>query len=149
MIRAEAHEALQSAEQHTRLMGARFFQLAATADDLPFLSACLRREENSWIRKALRDAILVATEGEAQDAEPLQDFEDEEYPAGVYRKALGDATRLLVHEIRPWIGRLRVSAELEVHEPKTSRLWSQLERLSELVDVIDLLRQATAVLHLQ
>jgi signal transduction histidine kinase len=143
MNRAEAESSLSSTDQHIRLQAARYFQLAATPEDLDQLKLALRDEDVSWIRLALEDAVLIASGEAAIGALPSQ--EDElDVPDELYRKALGEATRSLVHEIQPWLGRIRVAAAREVPDYEESDLKSKVDGLADLVNSMNRLRQATA-----
>ena len=145
--RSEALEGLTSTDQHVRLSAARYFRLAGEQGDLAFLQAAFDSEEVGWIRYALGDALHTASRDLVTEVASSE--EEDRFPDDLYRKALGEATRTIVHEVRPLLGRLKLAAATEITDYPSSRTAERILQLGELMAAIDSLRQATEAPRLE
>lgn len=139
--RSEAREGLSSNDQHLRLRAARYFQLAAGPDDLPVIQRAYDSEETYWVRQALEDAIRTAS-GDASHEVTPQEAEGP-FPKELYRRALGETTGSLIHEVQPLLGRLKMAAMAELENYESSRTAQRIGQLDELVSALNNLRRAT------
>jgi signal transduction histidine kinase len=143
--REAAFASLESEHQDTRLRGARFLALSTEQADLPILRRFLHRERVPYIRAALLEAIARASMNELEDAAQFRIVDvPDEIAGGIRADAVRNMTRLLVHEIEPIIGELRLVAAREVGNFEGSETKQKIERLLEMAEAIARLGQAAS-----
>ena len=144
MDHALAFELLQSPLPTERLRAARYFSKCATSADLPVLSAALKKESVSYIKRALQSvtqtgsgALVAKEEAEPEISESVR--------KDVYNKAVEDVAGTLLHEIAPILGVLRADVAKSLPEYENSRAKHHLDRLVRLLEAIAELMKAAAV----
>jgi signal transduction histidine kinase len=149
MDKIAAMRFLDSASAHERLIGARFLARFASNQDIGQINQALLRENVSWVRNALSEALRRATgqESPAVDEQVETDGVDlspsDRQLREIYANALQETTSLLLHEIEPLLGTIRLYANREIGDFAHSRTKNQLELLDTLLDAISQLRRAT------
>jgi len=148
MDEAEAAKLLETGSSHERLTAARYFQSVILPHRREFLGHRLTQESDVWTRRALIRAIesIDAGTGSASAEEvDVGEPEDDE----VFLQALGRATYEIIHELRPILGILRVTAAREVRKYEDSRTRVQLDRLAAALRALDELNKASALVSLE
>jgi len=143
MNRIEALEILRSDISDDRLRAARFLVRGAFKEDFDALIAALGKETNKWVRTSLRRGLERLRTGfiDADESAEVETIE-ERY---IYANAVRDTTQVLLHEIRPIVGRLGVYANREITNYDISETRTEWELLQRMLDAIEALGEATAV----
>lgn len=142
MNRPEALSLLGSTKTHERLQAARVLELKGTAADRAAIQAALAVEQTHWVEVALRRALATATADHVTSSEGIPQEEDQEAPeVQIYDQAMREATGLLVHELEPIVGRIRLFGGDELDGE--SKLAREIERLAACLRAIDRLSRAT------
>ena len=131
---------LQSADASERLRGARALRTAATSAQRTDIEIALARETDSWVRSALsraRDRLDGVAAPAAADTEELSEVSRE-----VRAQATAEATTMLLHELRPLVGLLRLRAGRELADYETSNTGRSIERLVSFLGAVELLRES-------
>lgn len=150
MDRAKAIELLSATSPDDRLTGAKFLIREAKRADASTLRVALRKETVSWVRRALRAAILRAEAdrtGAALKARIGGDI-SEEVRRQVYAEAVHEVTTTILHEFGAQLGLLRTAAAGDIANPKVSSFEGsethhRLDRVAALMDTVRDLRTAT------
>jgi signal transduction histidine kinase len=134
--------ALSDPDQEVRLAAAREIASDVAAGDVQLLRAALVKEEVSWVRQTLSEALgnaLLLASPDREDAESR--FEVNLRQEG-YVQALRDVTRELAHELSPLIGALDYFAASEFESYDESKTAQALERLRGAVEALRKLSSA-------
>ncbi len=147
MTRLEALQLLDSKTLHDRLRAARYLAVHAHADDEQRIRQQLAKEEVSWVRGALRTALerLSSSVAPREKDRSVRDLSDEQRAGDVYAQAIEETTAMLVHELEPILGLLRLYAQTEIGEYAASQTKRQLDRLESVLTAVDTLSRAAAV----
>lgn len=140
MDAARAVSLLKSADASERLRGARALRTAATSAHRTDIDTAFARETDSWVRSALgraRDRLDGVAVPAAADTEELSEVSRE-----VRAQATAEATTMLLHELRPLVGLLRLRAERELADYETSNTGRSIERLVSFLAAVKLLRES-------
>ncbi len=121
-----------------RLAAARELAELAEKRDLPRLRKLLSVERVAWIRSALSVAIQRLSGSMDEPHDPAPDDQAEAIDA------TERVSKILVHEIRPRLGRVDLSASLEIANYEDSQTAAELARLRDLVDVLEELGSSAA-----
>ncbi len=117
----------------------------AVAPDLPskaVLKAMLADEDLPWVRNAIESALGRLGEGAAKTAVAGELDEADE----LYAQALHVATREILHEVSPIVGRARLAArQLLADQPRDNALERELQALGRTVEALRRLSAASAV----
>lgn len=136
---------LSSSIPDDRLRAARSLARTCVAEDLPRLNAALAAEDNRWVKSALAKAI--ASVQPHQSNAPISagvEADEDHIMEQIYAEAVEETTKRLVHELRPILGRLDVSASEEIKDYEKSATKLQWNRLKEFLAAIDRLSQAAS-----
>ena len=145
MERTEALRLISSSTPDDRLRAARSLARTCVAEDLPALQAALAAEDNRWVKSALAKAI--ASINPQQSSAPISagvEADEDHIMEQIYAEAVEETTKRLVHELRPILGRLDVSASEEIADYEKSATKVQWKRLKEFLAAIDRLSQAAS-----
>lgn len=140
MNREEAIRLLSSSSSHDRLLAARYMERHASAADRELLQRALAVEKTHWVETALRSAVAAAAAGAPPTTEELATTPRLDRDSTLYNEALRDTAGVLVHELEPIIGRIRLYASRELKAG--SPLSQEIERLAGFVKAIDTLSRA-------
>ncbi len=136
--------ALSDADQEIRLAAARKLSADVSAADVQLLRGALAKEEVSWVRQtlgeALSNALLLAT----PEREILDPFLGANLKREGYVHAVRDVTRELAHELSPLIGALDYFASTELETYDESKTGKAVERLRGAIEAIRNLSSAAA-----
>lgn len=143
MDKSEAAKSLTSPNSHIRLQAARFIAENPDSLDIQKIKEALKIENVSWITRALQNAVNTVEGQDIPQKSVNQDYQDEEnIQKQSYAIAVENTTRLLLHEIEPIVGALRVSSKEEIPDYQSSRVWKELEHLERLLSAISILSKA-------
>lgn len=145
--REGAVTALASRRIDQRLRGARYFSRRATGEDLGIIEEALKRESVSWIRTALRTALIRCQESSVKEPANMRKYPkamDDDDRDGIYVEAFNQTTSMLLHELEPVLGALKVRAQAEIANFDESGTKVTLERLDSLLEGVSSLRRASA-----
>lgn len=128
---------LSDPDQEIRLAAARELAGDINASDVQLIRTALAREDVSWVRQALTDALtnalLLATPDRELGDSPLGSNLKREG----YVQALRDVTRELAHELSPLIGALDYFAATEMENAyDDSKTAKAVERLRGAIEAI-------------
>lgn len=145
MEKSEALTLIQSEHAHNRLRAARFFLENAEPGDAEIIGQALRNESVSWIVNALEGALrnLQLADGKG-DLETEVTEKDDEFFDQAYSIAVENTTRLLLHEIEPILGELRLAVRDEIDEHESSKSWQILDRLESFLSAISTLSKSAS-----
>jgi signal transduction histidine kinase len=143
MTREEALAGLKSRSPHVRLKSARAIAGLAAEEDLVLLQAAIATESVPWVRAALARAIDgVRTPKTSDSGNPPPALVSDEARRQIQIDALRESATLLLHEIAPLLGTIRLQATNEIPDFQQSRTAACLDRLEALLDSIAILRNA-------
>lgn len=146
---SEAISLLGSTAPHDRLKGARYFGKHKSSNVLPTLQKCLQEERVGFVKTALLIAIkhqsAVNIENSVKDHffDEEQNF-SEEMKRQLFARAVDQVAGMLLHELEPKIGLLKVAAFREVENFESSSVKKHLESLDRSFTGITNLREAAA-----
>ena len=151
----DSSQALNILEQRTgsapseRLRSARFLAQNATEADRSRIQRIRETEHNSWIQKALDKAIrrTELCNSLAAVAEVVEEEEshiDRRFCDDVYAQATEETSAMFLHELRPLVGILELDANTEINSYACSSTKVSVTRIQSFLDVIDMLRHASA-----
>jgi signal transduction histidine kinase len=146
MTRAQALALLRSTSNSARLEAARSLIGSALPTDLHRLEAARGRESDTWVQRALDRAIAAARQPDTGLIEPtwLPTPEGVDV-ADVQAVAIQAASRTLLHEIRPLVGRIMTASRAELGDAfEGSRTLRAVERLEAFLQVAKRLHDAAA-----
>ncbi|MEN8834112.1 ATP-binding protein [Pacificibacter sp.] len=144
MDRDEAISALSSDEPKTRTIAIRALGKMADPSVVPHLEEALRTERVSFLRRLIPASIeRVLSNNIRNDAAERPRENKSETSDGDYQKAVKFVTGVLLHEISPKIGLLRYSCQREIGDYPASETARTLTHLSDVLDGITSLREAT------
>ncbi|SCX28048.1 Signal-transduction histidine kinase senX3 [Agrobacterium sp. DSM 25558] len=128
-----------------RLTAARFLALHARPKDIDVIRQARARENIGWIRKALDDAIVrlkpdIPISDPDAEAQPIPN----EILDGLNAKALETSTALLIHELEPLIGRLKLVASDELANFDDSQTAKAIVRIDNFLAALTRLRKAAS-----
>lgn len=132
MNRSEALDKLNVGSPYDRLRAARELSKLALPEDLPSLEQALERENDSWTRLALQQAVATVTQSSTAASDSSGDGVTEEsskFNHESFSIAVEHTTRILLHEISPIVARLADAAAREVENFTESRTNSEIVRL--------------------
>jgi signal transduction histidine kinase len=140
MDSADAFRLLQSTRLAERILGSRFLEHNARAEEIQSIRELIAAETVPWVRASLERALRTIS-GEASPArvteEPRSDHDRD-----VLARAQSDVTRLLLHEISPIFGAIKYFASQEVPEYESSKVRIHVQRLDALLESIATLGRA-------
>ena len=150
-----AFERWPAATSSERLRAARFLARNASNAHRDRLSKIRGAEHNSWVRRALDQALKRSEIGRSFSSTvavgviektPIPDTRlNEELRA----QAIEETSALFLHELRPLIGLLEVAAKSEIDRYAISKTKNSVDRVRSFFDAIQRLRTASAPPALQ
>lgn len=148
---AEALALLTSAAPLDRIKGARYLSKHKAPENLHKLKGCLQGERVGHVRTALENAVAFQSNVTPEPAlgEGLKYTGDEvsssaELKKQMYSDAVNEVAGMLLHELEPKIGLLKVAARKEVNEYEASDVKKHLESLNRCFIGIADLRRASS-----
>lgn len=141
MSHDEIRSALNDRSPSVRLAAARAARQLNDEAVLALLRTSRSEETDSWVRRALDQAIAHIVTSATQpipvvgDAASQSEIDSEAFEA----QALQTVTETVVHELRPIMGDIRQSAELEIADYDTSETAKYVGRLQDFLDVLTVL----------
>lgn len=144
MDRAEALRLVRLGTASERLAAARSLLDQAVAEDEPALVRAREREPDSYVLVALDAAIGQFSREEPPESPGPSPLDGDRARDDAYARATEDVTRTIVHELRRFVGLVRIAARGEVRDFDGSRTHAELERLSSLMDAVERLGRAAA-----
>lgn len=143
MNRDEALTVLLSGNDRERLEAARVLEREATPDDVELLRNVRSGDNSRWIDDALGSALKRLLGKDYEDTRWIEpsaaDIEEWER---IPLEALDRAARILLHEIRPVIGAARAFAQTELEHYEATRTWEELNRLVDVIALVEALQDA-------
>ena len=145
-----ALERWPAATSSERLRAARFLARNATSVHRNRLSRVRVVEHNSWVRRALDQALKRSEMGETvTQAVVVQKFAETSIPDAhlneeLRAQAIEQASALFLHELRPLVGLLEGAAASEIDRYPCSRTKASIDRVRSFLDAIEKLRKAAA-----
>jgi len=125
MDRSDALEHLGAKSSDDRLRAARFLARQGTQEDVQALQQALRNETNRWAKSAMQKAVAILrkdyTPGAISIGSNDEEGEDQRGIEQISADAVEETTQRLIHELRPVLGRLDVSAAREISNYATSK----------------------------
>ena len=150
-----AFERAPTATSSERLRAARFLAQNATGGDRNRLSKIRGVERNSWVRRALDQALKRSEMGRSDDStEPVEEIRETPFPdARLYdelrAQAIAETSAMFLHELRPLVGFLDADAATEIDRYECSRTKVSVNRVRSLLNAIARLRMASVAPDLQ
>lgn len=147
MTREESLGLLSSERTIDRLRAARALTRLAQPQDIDVLRQAKVAELDALVRSVLERAIARVTPGNEaakNDSGAVLTSEDPDL-ADLYAQATEDVTKMVLHELRPIVGRLDMSASREVVDYVGSETDRAITRIRSLIDALAKLRDASAV----
>jgi signal transduction histidine kinase len=145
MERAEALKLLGSKTADDRLRAARCLSRRALQEDVLEIQNALSIETHRWVKSALKKALAsIQTHSAPVAVEIGPEGEDERILEQIRAEAVEDTAKQFLHEIRPIVGRLDVSAAAEIPNYEQSETRAEWLRLQSLLNAIDELSQAAS-----
>lgn len=142
MDRKEIAVALSDPDQEVRLAAARELSNEVEASDVQLIRAALVKEDVSWVRQTLNEALNHALFLASPDREHSNSRFEANLKQEGYVQALRDVTRELAHELSPLIGALDYYAASEFASYDDSKTAQALERLRGAVEALRKLSSA-------
>lgn len=142
--RGAIEAALGDAEQEVRLAAARQLSADVSAADVRLIRAALAKEDVSWVRQTLSEALSNALLLATPDREVVDPLLGANLKREGYVHALRDVTRELAHELSPLIGALDYFAATELESYDDSKTAKAVDRLRGAVEAIRNLSSAAA-----
>ena len=129
-----------------RLRAARFLARNATNVHRNRLSKIREAERNSWVRRALDQALKRSEIGESVAAWEIQEtpFPGVHLNEELRAQAIEETSALFLHELRPLVGLLELAATSEIGHYDCSRTKVSVDRVRSFLDAIERLRKASA-----
>lgn len=139
-----ALERIQSSSLSERLIAARYLAIYAEAEHLPVIRRAIAKENVSWVKRALEEALLrCQVENAAVSDEEAQPIPGEVLDQ-LNSRALETTTAQIIHEIEPLIGRLKLAASEELSNYETSHTARAIERIDSFLAALARLRKAAS-----
>jgi signal transduction histidine kinase len=138
---------LESDNPTERLEAARFLAINASNEHEAAIRKALATEHVRWIHGALRRALArVSTDYADEEKGAPLDREDipARFVAQVHAEALETTAALLIHEIEPMLGSVRMAASQEIAAFDVSRTKKSLDRFDDLLEALSRLRKAAS-----
>jgi signal transduction histidine kinase len=114
---------------------------------VPLLRRASEREPDAYVVTAINQ-ILERLGGRPDDPEPQPDafaaIDETQAHEDAYAAAVEDTTQMLVHELRRFVGLVRIAARSEIDAFPQSATAMELDRLSSLMDAVERLGRAAA-----
>jgi signal transduction histidine kinase len=142
---AEAREALISGSDAEKREAARWLARNAGPEDRSFVAQAAAGYPDHWVLRALNDAIsrLDGPRPAEETREPADEPIDAALAlADAYARGVRDTSYSLVHELRRFVGLAKLSASDLSAAYDGSEAQQDLDRLSALLDAIELLGRA-------
>ena len=132
-----------------RLRSARFLAGNATIADRSRIFKIREAEHNSWVQKALDQAIKRIEERTSKVAvveaeETTETLLDGRFYEEVYAQAIEEVSEMFLHELRTFVGFLEIDADSEIDCYNCSNTKSSVVRIQSFLAAIDMLRCASA-----
>jgi signal transduction histidine kinase len=148
VTREEALKALKSSSSVQRLKAARsLLTVAEQADNEPIRQAMIA-ESDAWVRAALASAVKglqgPETAKPTLDVPPGHGEPDQVQSQEFQAQATKEVTAMLLHELNPMVGRLRLSARSEVPEFATSKTNTAIERIRLFIGAVQTLNESSS-----
>jgi signal transduction histidine kinase len=147
--REYALELIKSPAPNDRLMAARFFSVHSSGEDKQALQSALDNESVPLIKRVLT-AILT------ENKIPVAAIDNEIVKAEMfdarrqmYSQALNETASLLLHEIAPHLGFIRLDASKEIDGYETSKTKRSIDDLNALLRLIYMLRSAANAINME
>ena len=143
-------EGTLAATSSERLRAARFLARIATNTDLSRISRIRETERNSWVRKAL-DQALRLSEAKCSAASVALDVEVGETPLDTHlheelrAQATEETTAMFLHELRPIVGFLDAAANSEIDRYACSETKTFVVRIQAYFYALERLHKASTV----
>ena len=140
--------ALDSAPSQ-RLRAARYLARNATPAQRRRLSQIREIEHNSWVRKALDQALKRSASSSSFTSltnvdEVAETFLERHLQQELRAQAIEETSALFLHELRPLIGFLDGAAAGDISQYATSKTKTSVDRIRSFLDAIERLRKASA-----
>ena len=138
-----------------RLRAARFLAQNATGAHRNQLSKIRQAERNSWVQRALDQALKrselgVSVAPTVAEEEVLRaDFSDQRLYEELRARVIEETTALFLHELRPLVGFIEANAAREIDDYASSRTKNSVDRIRSFLLAIERLRQASAAPAMQ
>lgn len=146
MTSAEARKALIEGTSAEKREAARWLARNATADDREFVAKAVLEHPDHWSLAALKEALGRLDRQGTLRAMHVRDEDEVDEQLAVqdaYDRGLRDTTSMLVHELRRFVGFAKLSAGDLSDGYEGSEHQLDLDRLSSLLDAIELLGAAS------
>ena len=145
---------IASSTSSERLQAARFLAQNATRAHRNQLSKIRQAERNSWVQRALDQALRRSEPGESNipivAEEAFQaDHSDHRIYEEIRAQVTEETTALFLHELRPLVGFIDAHAALEIEGYEASRTKVSVDRVRSFLLAIERLRQASAAPAMQ
>lgn len=146
--RIRALSQLRAETPHQRLQAARVLRRIAVPADNAELTAALRVESVTWVRKAILavlNSLAAAADSENKGPDQPTDYDiPEKALKQIYGRALEEISGTILHEFQGVIGILKLRAKEEIADFPTSQTKFELDRLDRLVKAVEGLKKAAA-----
>lgn len=141
-----ALQLLESSSPHQRLRGARYFSRTNLPGLIPKFKTYLQKERVSHVRAALELAIKRNSNSETLEPHVGLEEDQGEYDAQpvVSKQDADKWAGILLHEIEPKVGLIRVSAQKEISNFSNSETKIYLESLDRILAGFSDLRRSIA-----
>ena len=149
-----AFESMPASTSSERLRAARFLAQNATSAHRDRLSKIREAEHNSWVRRALEQALKKSEKGSSVATIPaVKEVRDTPLDTRLYEElraqAIEETSALFLHELRPLVGLLDEAADSEIDHYACSRTNASVGRVKSFLDAIEKLRKASAAPAIQ
>lgn len=138
---AAAMALLTSRSIASRLEAARYLKNHAGPAEAERLRAASEFETDPLVSTALRQALARSDANSSR--KPARDDGNGSQLADARRAAIRDTTRMMLHELRPLVGQLEVTAQQHVDDPIGSGIPADLDRIRETLNAFEDLYSAT------
>jgi len=136
MDKIKAIQLLESSSPHQRLQGARFFARNYLPDILPELKEHFRKERVAHVRAALNLAVKRNSQKiskQKEETDDVVDSDDDLFLDKDNHDAVDKWVGILLHEIEPKVGLIKVSAKKEISNFENSETNRHLDGLSKVL----------------
>ena len=146
MESSDAIKLLESSSPHQRLRGARHFSRTSLPDLLPKLKSFLQKERVSHVRAALELAIKRNSRSNTPELPKSTDENQIDEDEGIVatKQEADKWAGIILHEIEPKVGLIRVSAQQEISDFENSETKRYLESLDMVLSGFSDLRRSIA-----
>ena len=144
-----AFQRIPASTSSERLRAARFLVQNATNAHRIQLSKIREAEPNSWVRRALEQALQRLDKSSASPrASAVEEVREAPLDARLHEElhaqAIEETSALFLHELRPLVGLLDEAADGEIDRYACSRTKALVGRVKSFLNAIETLRKASA-----